>query len=458
MRVKKFFQIVFLILFSLSCSFFSRLVNPQPTSKTSTPALSAEQTEPIQPASGQGSFSPITFCEDVTDSGEPVNPSTSFPADTMQVWAYFTYEGMQDGQAWSRVWEQDGDLFYEARGEAWGDGESGWVAYSISDDKDIPLDGQFTLTLYIGDAAVQQGSFEVAAPEKTQQITIPAFGPIQFAKEITAERAPVGPANQFEPGTYVVYAVFPYANLGPDQVWGKEWVQNGEVIAKYEGAWGTPSEGITYLNINGPEDGSLAAGSYTLNLYLDGQLARSASFDVLSAEPTQVSPGKPEELIHADLLQAWQILYDAQDKYSFLHDTAQFVLDRHIQINMDEGHEDNVLGYYHLSGDMCQPNYSPGSIGIYRDYWNNNSWEAVASVLAHEITHAQQHYSGDYRCPGCSIYAEYWARIAEFYTLLMLNRQDLIYNWPVFDSNGKFSPDLVWSVTKEIYGDSCPEY
>lgn len=448
MTGKKYISIGMLIFFSLSCSFASQLFQRARVSEN-------EQGTAIE----EHVFSDIIFCEDVTDEGEPINPSSSYPYGTMTVWAYFTYEDMQDGKEWGRLWLKGGEEFFDARGETWVDGESGWVAYSISAEDGMPLAGKYTLVLYLDEEPVKEASFKVAKLDRSAQTSLPSFGPIQFASEITEERAPVGLATQFPPDTYQVYAVWPYNNIAPDQVWAKEWLQDGVVIAESQEAWGTPSEGVTYLSLQGPDEGTLAPATYTLNLYLDGNLTRSASFEILSGKATpEKEPAKPEDVIDPELMQAWILLNNAYDNYSYLHDLAQFVLDYHIPIVMDERHADNVAGYYQYSLDSCQPNFYVGDVYVFRDYWNNNSWEAIAALLAHELTHAQQHRSGDFRCPGCSIYAEYHARIAEFYTLLMLNRTDLIYDWDVFDSNGKFSPDMLWWMTKRIYGEDCPDY
>jgi hypothetical protein len=435
----------------LSCNFVTRLVTGEPP----TPSTEA-------PAAGQGSFSEITFCEDVTDDGEPVNPTDSFPAGTSQVWAFFTYNGMQDGQAWGRLWELDGEVYADARSEAWKEGESGWVAYSISDSDNAPLAGSFTLTLYIGDEAVQQASFDVQPPEVPEAPTTPAFGQIQFANDITEDRVPVGEASEFESGTTIVYAVFPYYSMSAEQGWGREWLYNGEVIDTQEGAWGEgPAEGITYIWFEN-QDG-LGAGTYTLKLYLDGELSQSADFEVFLGEPTPtLPPASPDEIIDADLMPAWEILYYAQDQYAFIHEIAQFALDHRIEISMEETSDSSVMAYYAYSESICQPNYQPGYVKVGRQTWNESSWEELAGVLAHELKHAMQHYDGHHRC-GCSIEKEHQAFIAQIYTWFMIGRQDLIENElpaSIWEADGSFSSDNLWWAIKYDYGygEKCPDY
>ena len=94
---------------------------------------------------------------------------------------------------------------------------------------------------------------------------------------------------------------------------------------------------------------------------------------------------------------------------------------------------------------------------MYRETWNESSWQELAGTLAHELTHAMQHYDGGYRCPGCSVYKEYHAFIAEYYTYMMLERTDLIPD-TMYGDDGYFDSDILWDVIKESYGDECPDY
>jgi hypothetical protein len=358
------------------------------------------------------------------------------------------------------LWEKDGKVYNEARGKTWEEGESGWVAYSISESGDVPLSGRYSLTLYIGESPAQRGTFEVATPEGASSPGTPSFGPIQFAKDMTGDRVPVGEAKQFEAGVTRVYAIFPYNNIAATQAWKYTWLFNGAVTAQSETSeWGGRSDGVTYLYIY--NDQGLAPGTYTLNLYFGEQVARSGSFEVLIASATATAlagPAKPEELIDPDLMPAWQILYDAQDQYDFLHNTAQFALDHRIPIRMDESYDGSTVAYYSKDNDACQPTYKPGFVAVHRQSWNQSSWEKLAGVLAHELTHAMQHYEDkDYRCPGCSVFKEYHAFIAEYYTYMMIGRSDLIPS-SLYDSDGRFNADLLWNVIKQAYGGSCPDY
>ncbi|MEN6392404.1 MAG: hypothetical protein ABFD53_01155, partial [Anaerolineaceae bacterium] len=152
-KTKRLFSIVLCFSFLLSaCKFASNLVNrvnPSDSSPTTEEESSQQNAEPY--------LSEITFCEDVTDDGECINPTNQFDAGTNTVWAFFTYEGMQDGMNWGRIWTQNDEPYIEALDEIWEDGEYGWLAFSISDD--TPLTGDFTFSLLIDDEVIQEASF-----------------------------------------------------------------------------------------------------------------------------------------------------------------------------------------------------------------------------------------------------------------------------------------------------------
>jgi hypothetical protein len=465
MNSKRFFFLVLIVLTTLSCNFITgagtKHATPTPASMdVISTAVSNPSTQATTIAQATPVFSAITFCEDVTDEGEPVNPMKEFPGGTTKVWAFFTYKNMHNDAVFGRRWLLDGEIWSETPDDTWTGGGSGWSAYSISDSDNVPLSGNFTLTLSVNGQPIQEGSFEVAPPVKPTPVTFPSFGPIQFASQITEDKVPVLATTQFDPGVGEVYAVFPYAGMHTDTAWRREWLFNGKVTAEKDEVWDGKPEGLTYISLY--DEKGLSAGEYTLNLYIDQQLVRSARFTVAAAAPpTEEGPANPEDLIDADLMPAWEMLYNAHDKFSFLHETAQFVLDHHIRIRMDESYNGEALASYRYDSTACQPNYVPGEVIVYRQTWNETSWEELAGVLAHELTHARQHYSGEssYRCPGCSVHKEFDAFVAQIYTWYMLGRQDLIEKQiPAWDSSGSFSSDMLWDVVKKTYGDSCPDY
>ena len=407
--------------------------------------------EEVQQSANEPFFRPIVFCEDVSDEGVPLNSSSSFPAGTGEVWAYFSYENMRDGMTWGRLWEHEGEVFFDARAETWEDGTSGWVAYSVTgDERNVPLSGRYSLSLYIGSALVQRAEFSVTEGLQPDHDGSASIGTIQFAEDITDDYAPIRPSNQFEEGIAEVYAIFSFDNMKNGQSFRREWIWEGELIAEKDLDWEEGEQGIDYAVIT--QDGSLDAGEYTLNLYLDDQLVRSASFNINGA-PKENEPAEPEDLIDGYMMPAWENL--AYSDQEVLRDLAQFVLDNHIPIYMDETY-DGEAAYRH----SCDTPPVPGAVVVSWDYWNNNEWAVVTSTLGHELTHAVQHLSGNYPC-GCSIEKEYYAWITGFYVLQEMDRMDILdekYRGVVYDyETGKFDGDMLWDRLQEVYPE-CPDY
>jgi hypothetical protein len=195
---------------------------------------------PVQLLVGQAGqndkINKITFCQDVSDTGDCIHPGTTFPAGTTTVWAKFTYQNMADGQKWSRVWTQDGQVYAESQDETWDGGKDGWKAYDLEDPNG--LSGHFVLTISMDKNQVQTASFDVAAPRaqtlpttgpagQNAPASFPAFGPITMATGATEDAFPIGAATSFESGIKKVYAVFAYTNMSTDLTYTAEWLRDG---------------------------------------------------------------------------------------------------------------------------------------------------------------------------------------------------------------------------------------
>ena len=111
-----------------------------------------------------GGFGKVVIAEDVTDDGETINPTQSFPAGTTEVWAYFTYVNMKQGQSWGRKWLLDGDVLVD-KTEAWDKGATGWRAYSFSNPDGLDS-GNYEFILYLGGKEVQRAKFSIGAGAK----------------------------------------------------------------------------------------------------------------------------------------------------------------------------------------------------------------------------------------------------------------------------------------------------
>ncbi|MGC8959005.1 MAG: trypsin-like peptidase domain-containing protein [Chloroflexia bacterium] len=102
-----------------------------------------------------GLFGPITFAQGVDRNDRPVKPGTAFPSGLTELYAFFDYQGMQDGWNWTRRWSIDGEVVVEAD-DVWEGGESGnwWVGVNSEDG--LP-DGLYQLELLVEGQLVQSG-------------------------------------------------------------------------------------------------------------------------------------------------------------------------------------------------------------------------------------------------------------------------------------------------------------
>jgi len=438
---------------TLSCSLFSRLFGTanQPAEQTQQveiPPESPDSPEVERP----GSFSAITFCEDVSDDGECIQAGELFPAGILKVWAYFTYQVMQQGQSWGRYWTLDGETYVDATGETWEEDQDGWLAYSIEGEHELDS-GEYRLVLYIDDQPVQEAAFRVeAAPSET--FNDPAFGPIDFTTDIEQEYPPVQSVTDFEAGFPKLYGVFAYTNMADQQPWTCEWLWEGEKLVQLELQWEYGEEGLTYCSYENDGGSDLQPGEYTLNLYIEDQIARSASATVTGGQlQTSLNePSLPEEVISAELLKGWEMLNEVS--FEPLHEIAQLALIYHVPISIDE----NMSWYggvYSVEDCDAQPRVA-GSISFSRKFYEDEPWETIAALIAHELVHAGQHMEKG-QC-GCYLYNEVQAYQAQIYAYKSLGREDWIYEkWGhVFGEDGRFDQDLLWEWVDEIY--DCPAY
>jgi len=111
---------------------------------------------------------PITFAEGVDRQGNPVRPGTAFKSGLKELYAFFDYDGMQDGWGWSWNWYLDGKLLTEAR-QTWQFGERGRNAWVRIRSKDALPDGRYGLYLFIEGEFAQYGECTVGgkAPKPT---------------------------------------------------------------------------------------------------------------------------------------------------------------------------------------------------------------------------------------------------------------------------------------------------
>jgi hypothetical protein len=111
------------------------------------------------PPTAGPSIGSIAFAQEITEDLEPINPATTFPAGTTQVYALFDYRGMRDGLEFGHIWYRDGvqDIW---ESYAWDRGQSGTSGVVLSNPGGV-LPGTYRLEIWVEGQLLQSGSMVV---------------------------------------------------------------------------------------------------------------------------------------------------------------------------------------------------------------------------------------------------------------------------------------------------------
>jgi Tol biopolymer transport system component len=112
----------------------------------------------------------------------------------------------------------------------------------------------------------------------------PAVGPIVFATSITADNQPVGANTTFPNDVEEIHAIFSYEGMSESDTWERHWYQDGEEVGSGSGAWDAGENGTFDLSLTGGGE-PLGAGSWKLEIYVNGELAQTGTF-VIQASTT----------------------------------------------------------------------------------------------------------------------------------------------------------------------------
>lgn len=260
--------------------------------------LLAQGSIPVGGAITGPTFTNLIFSDGVTADDRPTNPTYLLPSGITKVYAFFDYTGMRDGLPWSRVWTYEGDQV--ATGSAtWDMGASGSAWVSLSADE--PLDpGTYRLELFVEDTLAAASDFTVAGT-RTQE----AIGPITFATGVDAQGNPVNPGTAFPTGLTELYFFCTYAGMQNGMNFDEKWRLNGEELVTFHIVWEAGASGTFHDYIYRTSGAPLPDGQYTLELYVEGQRAQSATATIGTGAPPP-TPTPPAEglLIQGYILDA----------------------------------------------------------------------------------------------------------------------------------------------------------
>jgi hypothetical protein len=128
---------------------------------TSTPTATDPPTVAPTPTPPSPAFGPITFARDKTDANEPIEPTSTFPAGTLRVYALFDYGGMSADLEWGRTWYRDGEEDV-AKTASWsGQADGTWSLWLFRTSGDPLVAGNYELRLYLQGKEVQRATFVI---------------------------------------------------------------------------------------------------------------------------------------------------------------------------------------------------------------------------------------------------------------------------------------------------------
>lgn len=177
-----------------------------------------------------------------------------------------------------------GGLAIDTTGEFIGVPTAGYSRSDVAGKISLIRPGAIALEFFdravLGQNGSRPGAKESSTPPgSTTGLTPPSgagFGAITFAKEVSDDNQPVEAGNAFiDVGT--VYAFFAVDGVATGTPWSTRWLLDGEEVLGEEMSW-EGSAGSTWVNITHPD--GLPEGTYTLELYVDGELAQRGSFTV----------------------------------------------------------------------------------------------------------------------------------------------------------------------------------
>jgi hypothetical protein len=170
--------------------------------------------------------------------------------------------------------------------------------------------------------------------------------------------------------------------------------------------------------------------------------------------PTEVPniPSKPEDIIDARLLPAWELLANSNDPE--VHWLSPIILNYHIkifivpQLNNDEWSE-----FTYTCTTNPQKYAGDGAIEISEKLLNEADPVVVASALVHETIHAQQLITDSKSCD-CTVESEYEAHSAQIRFLIISGRSDLAEKYfgsDIVYASGYFDKNKLWQTIERTY-------
>ena len=102
----------------------------------------------------------IDFSTKINDDYQAIDPTNIFAVGAYTVFATFSYDGMEDGMAWSWVWRRDGEVV-DGGNELWAYGQDG-PGYVYYNPEEGFRAGEYTLEVWVNDELLTRSSMRMS--------------------------------------------------------------------------------------------------------------------------------------------------------------------------------------------------------------------------------------------------------------------------------------------------------
>lgn len=165
---------------------------------------------------------------------------------------------------------------------------------------------------------------ESPTPTPSSEALEPVIGPITFAADVTDDNEPVEPGITFPTELEEIHAIFEYEGLSEDVIWERHWFQGETEVGTGSGPWDAGESGTFDLSLTG--DGEpLGSGTWKLEIYVNGELARTGTFII---EEEEAPPAPPPPRVRKIAFSRW----DGGKHNMYIANTdgsgEQFILER----------------------------------------------------------------------------------------------------------------------------------
>ncbi len=228
-------------------------------------------------------FGELTVCEDIDqETFEPVSQKNEFDIEIKKIYVTIQYTGVSGDDNYRFEWknEDTGEIVLD-KSSKYSEGESGYFeGYSMSyiatdEDARVIPPGHYKIDFYHNGELKSTANFEVKKPDLS-------IIEVVLADEVDEDFAPVNETHEFY-STQTVYAcVNTNYYISGNTLEAKWYSLQGELIVEtaedmevdlYEPVW-------TAFTLKG-EGRDIPAGSYNVEIYLNGSLYGSYDFEVI---------------------------------------------------------------------------------------------------------------------------------------------------------------------------------